>query len=86
MKIRWPYGRVGSSPTIPTSWFVDKAKLKIYNVLFVNKTTNYKSEELIFSWGMGLHGVVICFAHRKSDEFDSRILHHARCSNGAAGI
>ena len=24
---------------------------------------------------MGLHGVVICFANRKADEFDSRILH-----------
>lgn len=27
-------------------------------------------------WGMGLLGVVICLAHRKSDEFKSHILHH----------
>lgn len=25
--------------------------------------------------GMGLHGVVICLAHRKSEEFNSLILH-----------
>ena len=27
-------------------------------------------------WGMGLHRVVICFAHRKSDGGGTRILHH----------
>lgn len=26
-------------------------------------------------WGMGLHGVVTCFAIRTSDGFDSRIFH-----------
>lgn len=30
---------------------------------------------LLHIWGMGLHGVDICLAHRTSDEFDSRILH-----------
>jgi dUTP pyrophosphatase len=28
------------------------------------------------NWGAGLHGVVISLAKRKSDEFDSRALHH----------
>ena len=26
-------------------------------------------------WGLGLQGVVVCFANRKSDGFDSRMLH-----------
>nr|DAF83914.1 MAG TPA: hypothetical protein [Caudoviricetes sp.] len=27
-------------------------------------------------WGTELHEVTTCFAHRKSDGFDSHVLHH----------
>ena len=38
-------------------------------------------EEPAVFWGMGLHGVVVCFASRNSDGIVTHILHQLRTSD-----
>lgn len=46
----------------------------MYEVL-ISDGTFHSSLSLYILWGTGLHGVVISLARRKTDEFDSRVLH-----------
>lgn len=47
----------------------------MYEVLISDGTTTLHFS-LYILWGTGLHGVVVSLARRKTDEFDSRVLHH----------
>ena len=47
----------------------------MYEVLVSDGTTTLHFS-LYTLWGTGLHGVVVSLARRKTDEFDSRVLHH----------
>ena len=46
----------------------------MYEVLISDGTTTLHFS-LYILWGTGLHGVVVSLARRKTDEFDSRVLH-----------
>lgn len=46
----------------------------MYEVLISDGTTTLHFS-LYTLWGTGLHGVVVSLARRKTDEFDSRVLH-----------
>ena len=41
----------------------------------ISDGTAHSSLSLYILWGTGLHGVVVSLARRKTDEFDSRVLH-----------
>lgn len=64
---------IGSNPIGSTSI------LGIFkNFHFLKKNTQYTgyfNQVYLKKWGMGLHGVVTCFAHRKAEGFDSLMLH-----------
>lgn len=81
----------GSMPVMPTKALttlqacISYSKQKKCGVTSPRDTTKEESvivgAHVITKWGLGLQGVVICFANRKSDEFDSRNLHQVGFKN-----